>query len=697
MDLNINYGTESYIIPSPTEVVTFEGRPGKDGVLDTSILANFMTKQEALDKFALLEASIKINAEQILLTVSRTEFDLLGNQISQLKTTIDQTALSITLLATKSELNVLSGRLTLAEASLKVTADGLLLKASQSYVDALGQRITTAEASLSVQANLIAGKVSKTEFDEFGNIIGQRFSLIEQRADSISLSVQGLPTKEYVDRQVSGISTGGRNYIPNSAQIDIGANNNVFNFAAFGRPLKKGTDYVFTIESSQVLSGTITNYTVTLYDYATNAFYGEENFIVSTVKQSYKFRTNQANDLAVLVYTGVKGNSANKSLRIKNVKLEVGTIATDWTAAPEDLTAVLNTYSSRLLQLETGFALTATKTTTDLLGQKLSQAEAQLSIQADQIQTKVNVSTYNSLNQKVGNIESTVNQQAALIASKVSQTTFDTLNGRVSNAESLITQTANSIESKVSKTDYNGVTIASLINQSPTTVKIQAKNIELQGMVTASSLISGRTKINQSSNGDFEFYHDNGQLGFLMTTLNGKAIFRAFNDGGKKVFDIDTISKDGIQYVQIIADSVTPHELNRLGNYTSDDPIGSELTALRNTLKGMFTYTGENRPGYTHQVQNVTISRQFSTNAYYMVTGTYDGADAQRPLDGYHVNNDFNSPYIQDGWYTFDDRYIGTKLSPTDYGSTEAQTATAYMMAVVNGKIVTRKDIIVTL
>ena len=49
------------------------------------------------------------------------------------------------------------------------------------------------------------------------------------------------------------------------------------------------------------------------------------------------------------------------------------------------------------------------------------------------------------------------------------------------------------ISSKVSQSDYNGDTIASLINQTATSVKILASKIDLSGYVTVSSLQAGGT------------------------------------------------------------------------------------------------------------------------------------------------------------------------------------------------------------
>lgn len=71
------------------------------------------------------------------------------------------------------------------------------------------------------------------------------------------------------------------------------------------------------------------------------------------------------------------------------------------------------------------------------------------------------------------------------IALKVTTETFNALEGRMEGAEASLEVQADKIALKVSSEDFTGETIASLINISPSTVKIKAKNIELEGIVTA--------------------------------------------------------------------------------------------------------------------------------------------------------------------------------------------------------------------
>jgi hypothetical protein len=56
---------------------------------------------------------------------------------------------------------------------------------------------------------------------------------------------------------------------------------------------------------------------------------------------------------------------------------------------------------------------------------------------------------------------------------------------RIKLAESQILQQANEISLRVRQEDYNGNEIASLINQTATTIKLKAEKIALEGLVTA--------------------------------------------------------------------------------------------------------------------------------------------------------------------------------------------------------------------
>lgn len=71
------------------------------------------------------------------------------------------------------------------------------------------------------------------------------------------------------------------------------------------------------------------------------------------------------------------------------------------------------------------------------------------------------------------------------------QLSVQSLDSRMNNAEATLSIHADEIEQRVSYTDYNGNEIASRINQTATTIKIQASKINLVGAVSVLSDISG--------------------------------------------------------------------------------------------------------------------------------------------------------------------------------------------------------------
>ena len=118
---------------------------------------------------------------------------------------------------------------------------------------------------------------------------------------------------------------------------------------------------------------------------------------------------------------------------------------------------------------------------------RVTRAESSITQLASEIALRVTQQTFNALQGRVENTESSLILQANQIESKVSQTTHNALANRVSSAESSIVQQASQITSKVSTTDYTGATIASKINQSSSTVKVESQHIKLEGLVTANS------------------------------------------------------------------------------------------------------------------------------------------------------------------------------------------------------------------
>lgn len=133
------------------------------------------------------------------------------------------------------------------------------------------------------------------------------------------------------------------------------------------------------------------------------------------------------------------------------------------------------------------------------MGSMETRLSSSISQTASQIRAEVQ-SEVTTLNNGIGSVKNDVSRLEITASSIQSTVTSHSsqiggLNTQMSSAQSSITQLSNQITSKVSYTDYNGNTIASLINQTAYSVKIQAPNIDLTGAVMINGSIEGSTDI----------------------------------------------------------------------------------------------------------------------------------------------------------------------------------------------------------
>ncbi|UXR28874.1 hypothetical protein [Bacillus phage Nachito] len=94
---------------------------------------------------------------------------------------------------------------------------------------------------------------------------------------------------------------------------------------------------------------------------------------------------------------------------------------------------------------------------------------------------------------------------------------------RVAKAEATISNLGDEINLRVKSTDFTGNTIASLINQTATTIKIKANQIQLEGYVTFDMIAGGTIKLGGANNinGKMEIFDKNGESVGLISAEDG--------------------------------------------------------------------------------------------------------------------------------------------------------------------------------
>jgi len=137
---------------------------------------------------------------------------------------------------------------------------------------------------------------------------------------------------------------------------------------------------------------------------------------------------------------------------------------------------------------ETLSTVTIGNTVPKTLGDILSAQKVEIKENARQTQSKIE-QTNERITLEVERVDESI--ATLTIEADQIQLNVQAIDGRLGTAESQISVQAGQISSKVSYTDYNGNTIASLINQSATTIDIQASKINLVGAVSVLSDISG--------------------------------------------------------------------------------------------------------------------------------------------------------------------------------------------------------------
>ena len=303
----------------------------------------------------------------------------------------------------------------------------------------------TPKATFKVLSDRVESMV--TDIDEVNGAVSEHATLIEQNAEQISLRA----TRTEVDTKINGISIGGRNLLMKTNQgrtnWRIASNTGGgFTWNAWGDGVEFNVNTIQGISwmyANYDLTGTIpilepnTDYMLS-FDVWSNVSVNRGvqikkndatmslttrnsyNTVANeTVHVSMKLTTNGLEDAGtqVLYFEGL-GSNAPATYRFKNLKLEKGNKATDWSPAPEDGTAALEEYK------------------TDMA--------AEIEVLPEKIKSSVTEEIYDVNNEKIAGRFSTIEQEVDGITSTVSG-----LNGRVSTIE----QTAEDISLKVASID----------------------------------------------------------------------------------------------------------------------------------------------------------------------------------------------------------------------------------------------------
>lgn len=179
----------------------------------------------------------------------------------------------------------------------------------------------------------------------------------------------------------------------------------------------------------------------------------------------------------------------------------------------------------------------------ELAVERVGEAEASFLITADEIRSEVS-SEVTRLDGEIETNNSSISQLSGAIALKAESSVVNALGTRVNTVEFDINAVEGSLTSKVSTTDYNGNTIASLINQTASDVSISASKINMTGYVTISSLGSeGAVTINEGNVYGVSYTVGKGTGSTLvMSAINGSHSIKSSDANGFRIESNGTVS-----------------------------------------------------------------------------------------------------------------------------------------------------------
>ncbi|WP_080290128.1 phage tail spike protein [Oenococcus oeni] len=253
-----------------------------------------------------------------------------------------------------------------------------------------------------------------------------------------------------------------------------------------------------------------------------NGSVGAKNFVLTTswVRYSYPATLNtNGNIYFIAVDVGTQ-------YWISEPQVEIGTKATDWSPAPEDvqsqitsnasmiatkvsqadfntLNGTVSAQGTAITQTQSEVALKAEQSTVDTLSSAVSTQDTQISLNTSEIALKASQADVDTLTGKVSDAETDIIQNASEIATKASQSTVDSLSGTVDSQGTQIIQNASMIATKAESATVNSLgsevsSQASWIAQTPSlfatkvteTVASQANSTASIAQASAASAVA---------------------------------------------------------------------------------------------------------------------------------------------------------------------------------------------------------------
>lgn len=293
--------------------------------------------------------SITENANNIALKADQSVVDLLNKTATANSTAITENANEIALKASQDTIDNLSGTVKSQGTSILANSSSLALKANQSLVDTLNKTVASQGTSITTNSNALALKADNSVVNTLSGNVTANASAIALNSKSIQSKVS--------QTDFDNLSIGGRNLILNSRDLTTfdwwqqdGHNPT---YSADKSEMTVTTKHGgLTIKPKNLSSNSPSiGDTVTLsievkgnfhldLDYNNGSgFVGGNNIVVSSSSEfkrcsrQFIWNPSSSGNKEFDIYTA---DPTDTTMTIRRPKLEISSIASDWSPAPED-------------------------------------------------------------------------------------------------------------------------------------------------------------------------------------------------------------------------------------------------------------------------------------------------------------------------------------------------------------------------
>lgn len=285
---------------------------------------------------------------------------------------------------------------TVSKTQYETDKDGIVTQ-----LESHGTRIGQNEQAIGLKAD-------RTELNQVENSLSTKIANVEVKADQVTTRV------ESVEAEIDGLEVGGRNYALNSDELVEYKSNARFPYDVSDE-IKNHPQTQFSVSFDMEYTGTEDISRVEIYFYNGKFLSyrdgrssgNRENTPIGGLKNDGNWARYEGtiytvddigneNNITIVVRVRKAGGGFSSEVRVKNIKVEKGNKATDWTPAPEDteqdisnLRGRVNTAEGEIRTLAGEVSLKASKSEVDSLERRVSTAESELQVLPGEINAKV--------------------------------------------------------------------------------------------------------------------------------------------------------------------------------------------------------------------------------------------------------------------------------------------------------------------